>query len=148
MTGSLFDERDHSRKYERASTNTLQKRAAFRGGLVIKGHRLLRHSVLGLRRSESTRGQLPCFHDEPCLTHTVAYDPIIKSQLAPRDRLEGSMRCKFGHVPHGFPRGRNPRTPSSGQTELGTARQLSTGAPHLHENAPHQDPTVGLCLGS
>ena len=37
--------------------------------------------------------------------------------------------------------------PSSGNEVLGRSKD-PTGVPHLQENAPPQDPTVGLCLGS
>ena len=46
--------------------------------------------------------------------HTAENDPVIKIQLASRNQLEDLVWCKFGHVPRGFQRGRNLRTPPIG----------------------------------
>ena len=53
---------------------------------------------------------------QPTPTHTVEYDPSIKSQLALSNQIEGLIWCKFGHVPRGTPRGRKQRTPPCGWT--------------------------------
>ena len=50
-----------------------------------------------------------------CPHHTVEHHPLIKSQLASRNQLEGLVWRKFGHVPRGIPGGRNPCTPPSGE---------------------------------
>ena len=47
-------------------------------------------------------------------SHTVEYDPFIKSQLASRNQIEGLMRCKFGHVTSRMWAQRDPRNPPSG----------------------------------
>jgi len=47
-------------------------------------------------------------------THTMEYDPFIKSQLASRNELEGLMWCKFGHVTLKIVLQRNPRAPTCG----------------------------------